>query len=101
MQPFVVFRKPNQEKVNAYFQQNDDLFYASNFNEIGFIFSPFEDINKTVLIPLNCSERLEFDFVIPAKAEIHLGVNTSISEEKQIHINLVQKGIESISTGVF
>lgn len=98
--PFVLFCKPNSDKITGYFQQNDSLFETENFTEKGFVFSAF-DGTKTVLIP-----------------EIHCEVITEIFQKRKIDIqeviindqdenaktdfeNLVKKGIHAIKNNDF
>jgi isochorismate synthase len=45
--PFVLYKKPDKIKVVGYFQKNDHLYFAENFEEVGFIFAPFvKDTNS-------------------------------------------------------
>ncbi|MDD7886176.1 chorismate-binding protein [Flavivirga sp. 57AJ16] len=102
--PFVAYRKPNETRVNGLLQQTSDLYFTSDFTEKGFVFSPFDDTEKTVLIPFGNSENIQVDFV----SEDH---GTSVKEkrfeiienlsEKQQHLNLIKKGIAAISDNEF
>jgi isochorismate synthase len=38
---FVLYKKP-EIKVVGYFQKNDHLYFAENFEESGFIFAPLK-----------------------------------------------------------
>jgi isochorismate synthase len=103
--PFVIYRKPNETKVSGLLQNNDDLVFTEDFTEKGFVFSPFDDSEKAVLLPLNTSDKLVLkndinnDFVIPAKAGIQN--NTSLALKKEFHINLVEKGVNAIKNNEF
>ena len=66
--PFVVYRKPNKTEVSGLLQSGDELFFTKNFTEKGFVFSPFDDRKKTVLIPLSISEVISTDHL---NAESH------------------------------
>lgn len=96
--PFVIYRKPNKADISGILQSNNDLIFTEDFTEKGFVFSPFDNTKKTVLIPndisetVNCSELS----VIPAQAGIHLNSDSSSTESKDFHINLVKKGVEAI-----
>jgi len=57
--PFVVYRKPNSDILSGFFQQNNSLFFTENYTESGFVFAPFNDENKAVLIPENQSKFLQ------------------------------------------
>ncbi len=98
--PFVVYRKPNEVVLKGILQQNDELFFTSEFTEKGFVFSPFDDANKTVILPIEVSETMSTDFVMSSTSIVLSTrpvetprINTS---EKRQHIHLVEKGIESI-----
>ena len=97
--PFVVYRKPNNNKVNALLQNNSDLCFTENFTERGFVFSPFDDFEKTVLIPNEISEAISCSklSLIPAQAGIQSDDNSASTESKDFHINLVKRGVEAIN----
>lgn len=98
--PFVVYRKPNKMEISAMLQLNNDLIYTENFTEKGFVFSPFDAIEKTVLIPHEVSEIISCapPYIIPEQAGIHLNSSKVPSNSKKAHINLVNKGINTIDT---
>ncbi|MDO5980843.1 chorismate-binding protein [Flavivirga spongiicola] len=103
--PFVAYRKPKENRVNALLQQTNDLHFTSDFTEKGFVFSPFDDTEKTVLIPLDNSEYLRADALV---SEFHAEpvkkkkVNsTEDLKARQQHINLIKKGVEAISNHYF
>jgi isochorismate synthase len=99
--PFVIYKKPDSSFVIGIFQQNDNLFFIENYNEIGFVFAPF-DGSDIVLIPENQSEIFVADFI---KSNIK---DKSDSKSEDLSINdkynfetLVQKGIFAIEEGLF
>ncbi|OEK08318.1 isochorismate synthase [Flavivirga aquatica] len=99
--PFVVYRKPNSIKVNGLLQNNDNLFFTEDFIEKGFVFSPFDDEKKTVLIPVEVSESISTRFDLSISIE-NSQLETSINkEEKEFHINLVKKGVDEIKNSIF
>jgi isochorismate synthase len=101
--PFVIYRKPNKHRVSAYLQQDNSLNFINDFTEKGFVFSPFDDKEKAVLMPLENSKVLFLnDFVAPNRLVVdneanpeHVWKETNL-EAKSHHINLVNKGIETI-----
>ncbi|WP_299547754.1 chorismate-binding protein [Seonamhaeicola sp.] len=107
--PFVVYRKPNKTEVKGILQQTSDLHFTTDFTEKGFVFSPFDDREDTVLMPLEISESIRISSVIPeyhtelveVKAGIHLKAIETDSEGKEHHINLVKKGVEAIKNDAF
>ncbi|NMH85894.1 chorismate-binding protein [Flavivirga algicola] len=105
--PFVVYRKPNKNRINALLQQSNDLHFTSDFLEKGFVFSPFDNANKTVLIPLESSESLYVntittaDFTAYQKEKKESYQIRDRTEEKQQHISLIKKGVEAITNNQF
>ena len=101
--PFVVYRKPNETKVSGVLQKTEDLIFTKKFTEKGFIFSPFDDAEKTVLMPLEASDVIAIPgpFDIAEETGIQ-SVQKSIStDSKSFHINLIKKGVEAIQNNQF
>ena len=98
--PFVLYCKPNSDKIKGFFQKNDTLFETTDCTEKGFVFASF-DGTKTVLIPENESEIL---YVVLHKKEIEIQEN-KLNFENEIAKNnfetLVAKGIQAIETNQF
>ncbi|WP_242157587.1 chorismate-binding protein [Aestuariivivens sediminis] len=98
--PFVAYRKPNESGINALLQKTHQLCYTRNFTESGFVFSPFNDIHKTVLIPLVDSEMISFsEFPTgTSKLESTLSLNKQ-SHVKRRYMALVTTAIQNIKKG--
>ncbi|MDR6969332.1 isochorismate synthase [Flavobacterium arsenatis] len=97
--PFVVFSKPNLDKIVGLFQKNDELYSVENFEESGFVFASF-DGNRQVLIPENQSEIKITDFVFEENNSNNFPVLEN-EKGKEAFENLVQKGIDAIRNGSF
>jgi isochorismate synthase len=98
--PFVLFSKPNENRVVGLFQKDNELNFTKNFIEKGFVFAPF-DGEQIILIPEENSEVLEVVFVpIETILKANLSVNTKL-QEKAAFENLVQKGIDEIGKKTF
>lgn len=98
--PFVIYRKPNATHVNVVFQNNDTIYRTSSFTESGFVFAPFDSSQEAVLIPVNKSEQ----FLVAFQAEenrIIPKTYASSNKNKQLHVNLVQSGIDAIKNNHF
>ncbi len=93
--PFVVYRKPNETDVFGVFQSNDELRSSKDFTEKGFVFAPFNDDNQVVL--LQPDEVWEGKYQTE-KSEAIKDINLDESG-KEVHIELVKKGIQEIETG--
>ncbi|WP_298238104.1 chorismate-binding protein [uncultured Algibacter sp.] len=99
--PFVAYRKPNKDKVCGLLQTNDVLYKTTNFDESGFIFSPFDDREDTVLTPLERSESISMTSIGSSIFEAFHAKEDSTYSQKQQHIDLVKKGIEAIKNSAF
>ena len=102
--PFVGYRLPQENEIKSFFQKDASLYTPVTYEESGFVFAPFNDVESAVLFPLEASN---------AYTASTLGIVTKTSEEKKIeaslsskndelrHINLVRKGIDFLkATGV-
>lgn len=96
--PFVAYRKPNTNDVMAVFQSDDKLHLVSDYNESGFIFSPFDDREKAVLIPSDNSTTINCDSVTLNAVKASQLKTSTFETSKDHHINLVQKGIDAINS---
>ncbi len=47
--PFVVYRKPQDEFITIIIQNDDELIYSKHLNETGFVFSPFNNKEETII----------------------------------------------------
>lgn len=97
--PFVLYSKPNQNKIIGLFQKNDELYFSENLEETGFILAPFDGKGQ-VLIPENNSEVKISDFTFEGNI---LGDSPLLDNGygKEAFEHLVQKGIEAISNNTF
>jgi isochorismate synthase len=55
--PFVIFCKPESERIVGLFQKNDHLYFTEHFEEKGFVFAPYES-DTFPFIPLIYSDVL-------------------------------------------
>ena len=98
--PFVVYNKSKELKVSALFQKDSFLHVlTNNFERKGFIFAPFHNDLKTVLIPVEESVKIESSFVQhPIELEDTISIN---STSKSNHEKLVAKGVLAIKNNLF
>ncbi|WP_242204210.1 chorismate-binding protein [Aestuariivivens insulae] len=99
--PFVAYRKPNETTINSFLQNTDELLFAKDFTEKGFVFSPFDAIDKTVLMPWGACEALALEnFDIALDGTGNTQPHGNIDEAtKQQHIALVKRGVDEIEKG--
>ena len=94
--PFVIYRKPNQKRLQGLLQHSATLFTTKDFSEKGFVFSPFDSRNNTILLPLNDSEHIFCDAFEGMASDLNQTKN-NVQEPtnevlKKAHIDLVEKG---------
>jgi len=97
--PFVVYSKPNEEKMYALLQDDETFHEVTDFSESGFVFAPFDTTTtKTVLIPSEQAFAMELEYfdsdVILEEEPI---VVTHLKEARDFHVKLVSKGIKAIA----
>ncbi|WP_228851850.1 isochorismate synthase [Aegicerativicinus sediminis] len=100
--PFVLFRKPNSEKLFGIFQKSKDLFFSKNLKETGFVFAPFNNLEESILFP-------EYQTEIKSEHIKDFSVQTNNSksiqqnlENDQKHFeSLVEQSINAIKKGLF
>ena len=100
--PFVVFRKPNEELITAYVQNSKEVHYLNSYNEQGFVFSPFNKVEKKVFFSVeNCeifSSKIPSEFKLNAALSNSNFENISAKNSKEKHIKLIKKGIDFIKS---
>ncbi|APY12525.1 isochorismate synthase [Seonamhaeicola sp. S2-3] len=99
--PFVIYRKPNKQELYALLQKSDSLFFTSEFTEQGFVFSPFDDKEKTILMPLESSESISTPVVNLELVGSNSAKDIVDEQAKNYHINLVNNGVEAIKNKQF
>lgn len=98
--PYVLFCKPDSDKIVGVFQKNDHLYFLETFEEKGFVFSSF-DAETFPYIPLEHSDVyveniVSKDYIFETVAS---GLNSSIG--KDFFEELVAKGVDAIHDNKF
>jgi len=101
--PFVIYRKPKASEVKAILQNDDELNIDLDFSESGFVFSPFDVKEDSIIIPISKSETIKssFSFEEGGTEISESKASKEDKEQKPFHINLVKKGIAAIEKGKF
>ncbi|MFD1063720.1 chorismate-binding protein [Winogradskyella litorisediminis] len=97
--PFVVYSRPINSIIKCWLQKDEKLYETSDFEESGFVFSPFNIENSSILLPESKCEHhvLEIaNLMVNEITKTQLEVN---SKGKDAHIDLVSKGIDTIKSG--
>lgn len=103
--PFVVYNGPGDSQLKGIFQITDQLYTSEDYSESGFIFAPFDDSEPAVLMPLEHSETVsvtmdfkKLDDLIHGLTNPRKTASFDVDEnEKQAHINRVEKAVEAIN----
>ncbi|WP_297802675.1 chorismate-binding protein [uncultured Polaribacter sp.] len=96
LMPFVAYRKPNSSEISGLFLEDDTLYFTNDFTESGFIFSPFDSEEKSVLLPIEKSEFIREKFQIEEKFLVKNDVEVD-ELHKEKHIRLVEKALDEIN----
>tara|TARA_B110000091_G_C13755169_1_gene449524 strand:- start:298 stop:1362 length:1065 start_codon:yes stop_codon:yes gene_type:complete len=94
--PFVVYRKPNENMISGFFQQTKEVFFVEDYTKSGFIFSPFDNQEKAILIPENKSEYHQEALVLEEMPVVETKKISEDASSKKIHLQLVNKAIQEI-----
>ena len=98
--PFVMYRKPKENTVQAIFQNTNQINYVKDYSETGFVFAPFDSSDDTILLQADkvYTAAVTSKEIPIIKKEI---LNEFKDNQKSTHLKLVEKGIEAIREGVF
>jgi len=96
--PFVAYRKPKEDRVQAIFQKDQELHYVNDFTESGFVFAPFDGEGPTVLIKRDeC-----FVETIAPSPKFFEGSTVPLWDqdlEKDVYLGIIKKAIDRIDLG--
>jgi isochorismate synthase len=98
--PFVIYRKPNEDLLKALFQKNDLVYNADDIEEAGFVFAPFDDHGKTILIPYNESRIIEIVHKRLDEVDTPSFDNSREKAGKQNFVSLVEHALDHLSSSV-
>ena len=101
--PFVVYRKPHQNSIKGFFQNDRDVYTTDKYTKEGFVFAPFDSSHQTVFFPSEKCDFLESHQPLSSKNEVVENSTTVVESvaDKQYHIALVNKGVETIRAEIF
>ena len=98
--PFVLFCKPNSDRIIGMFQRNDHLYFLNSFDEKGFVFAPFD----SPLLPILPVEHSNVMVDKLLNTNYHLKSSkfkSSSTYGKDYFENLVEKAIDDIKSNKF
>lgn len=97
--PFVVYRKPKEEEVNAIFQNDSGLNRVTDFSKSGFVFASFDTENAPIL--LKEDKRLKFQFSDSEPIPSFRNNSTNSGMGYDDYIDLLEKAVNDIDSGKF
>ncbi|WP_109437584.1 chorismate-binding protein [Aquimarina sp. AU119] len=103
--PFVIYRKANTQEIDVFLQEDDELYEYKDNTISGFVFAPFNTLEKTVLIPMDKS--ICYTVTITSPTNIDKNENdvkydsVLVSSAKEEHMQLVRRGIDGIKAKCF
>ena len=99
--PFVAYRKPNETLVKAQLQSSDELHTIKDYKESGFVMAPFDSSEDAILLPLETCESIVVEFDSEQTPALQaMTTDPEDQTQKEQHIGLVSKGINTIKAGV-
>lgn len=94
--PFVVYSAPEATTVKVVLQHTDKLHTVEDFTESGFIFAPFDNTKKIILLSFDEVHIGELE-AVTSENTVNAILNPS-AEAQQQHVQLVQKGVDVIQS---
>ena len=96
--PFVVYKNPDEDRVKAMSQKDAALHYSLDFSEKGFVFAPFNSASPTIL--LKPDKVMDEVFKPETVPNTDIGIPLPQTRNaREIHIDLIKKGIGKIESG--
>jgi len=95
--PFVCYRKPNEIIVKSILQSDSKIHHVNDYSESGFVFAPFDNQNKSILIPFENYSEFIFENLQSLSLTSDIYDNFD-NKSKENHIGLVEKGITAINS---
>ena len=93
--PFVAYSKPNTFEIYALLQKDVGLYKIENYEESGFVFSPFDVRKDAILTPYSKSRTLmTLDDLVLDESE---PITFVTDNDEKHHLNLTRKGIDAIN----
>jgi len=99
--PFVIYRKPNEDVIFSLFQNGDSIHVLKDYKSQGFVFAPFDEEKEKLFIPFAASDYFTCHLKTNEKKVNSDVISKPLKEQSESHIKLVKKGISKINEGLF
>ncbi|MHA7059130.1 chorismate-binding protein [Aquimarina sp. M1] len=100
--PFVVYRKPEERELHCFLQNDNQVYQVGSYDVSGFIFSPFNDSDKTILMSIEKSSYYSAETTGNRNKVLHNTRSVAIDHDrngKEQYMQLVRKAISAIAQG--
>ncbi len=95
--PFVAYSKPNEDQLHIWSQKTSKTYIVEDYKESGFVFAPFDALNKTFYIPFSESIYQSFKLQEISSNQEYANDELPLQENRRAqHLALVSKGIQAI-----
>jgi isochorismate synthase len=98
--PFVLYSKPREFILNAIFQVDDTIHKVTDYTEQGFVFAPFLNDEKPILLKSKESFKAPLELTLNKTANVN-GNALSDSDEEARYSDLVENAILEIRAGIY
>ncbi|MFT5736771.1 MAG: isochorismate synthase, partial [Maribacter sp.] len=96
--PFVLYSKPREFVLNAIFQADDTIHKVRDYTEQGFVFAPFLNDEKPILLKSEEVCQAPLEFTSDKTADVNQDIPSDFDEEAR-YSTLVEKAILEIRAG--
>ena len=96
--PFVLYSKPREFVLNAIFQADDTIHKVRDYTEQGFVFAPFLNDEKPILLKSEEVCQAPLEFTSDKTADVNQDIPSDFDEEAR-YSSLVEKAILEIRAG--
>lgn len=101
--PFVIYCKPDGTSVKAMLQEDDEVYNTKDFTESGFVFSPFDNEEDTILMPFEKATSLKVTYnlkdrevLYASRASNRLDGEGNLEIRKSLHMDAVESAVNAI-----
>ena len=96
--PFVIYKKPNSNRLQGQLQQSNNITEV-NFQEKGFLFAPFSNnTQQSVFFKTDDAIEIETNFIAEVSSSKFEEKEVATSLEKEQHIQLINKSLQKLNT---
>jgi isochorismate synthase len=96
--PFAIYAPIGSQTIRGYLQKDSQLHTSQSLTDNGFVLAPFDSRLPTLFIPETASNTFQTHFD-PMEVDKHRVMVSETEQEKNAHVHLLQKTIDTIKKG--